>query len=188
MKSRSISLFSATLSIWLAIGICSGKAFGQGTTVPNAISSASARNQLAYLTPSLSLQSAREVAMAAFQAKHYETALEQFKMISQSAGATLDDLYWIGESYFHLRRFNEAAKSFEEVVDRNPRAESVKIRVVQSYMSSNQSQVAKQKCSEYLVAVSDPGMKQQLSLLSTYCDCDTNKRVLKNTVQRGLER
>ncbi len=176
-------------SFWLATAICSGNAFGQGTTVPNAVSQA--KNQIAYLTPSPSLQYSREAADAAYQAMNYESALEQYKTISQSAGANVDDIYWVGESYFHLRRFDEAAKSFETVIERNPRNEKVRVRVVQTYMSANQPQIAKQKCSEYLVATSDPSVKQQLQYMSKFCDNNIRFRTEKRSLpvgQHGLER
>jgi tetratricopeptide (TPR) repeat protein len=190
MNTQSKSQFIAIFSFWLATGICSGNAFGQGTTSPNAVSEA--RNKLAYLSPSPAIHVSREDANAAYQAMRFEVALEQYKTISQSAGSVPEDLYWVGESYFHLNKFDEATKWFEEAIARSPRADKIRVRIVQAYMSANQPQVAKQKCTEYLASVSDPMAKQDLTTISAHCDrmirFATTKRAMPSAAIHGVER
>jgi predicted Zn-dependent protease len=151
------------------------------------LSALSQGRQVAYLTPSLPAQSLRESAEAAYQAMNFDVALEQYKMLSQSAVAKADDSYWIGESYFHMNRFPEAVQAFEDTIAKNPRADNVRVRLVQTYISGNQPQVAKQKCTEFLACASDPSAKQQLLSLSRFCD-SANHPVHNQTCAPRIER
>lgn len=169
--------FSVCLSLLLSVTGASLSALSQET----------GRSQLAYLTPSIQAGSLRESAEAAYQAMNFEVALEQYRMLSQSAAAKADDSYWIGESYFHLNRFAEAIQAFEETIAKNPRADVVRVRVVQAYMSGKQPQVAKQKCTEFLACATDPTVRQQLAKLSTYCDAGNHPRH-NLTCAPGVER
>jgi tetratricopeptide (TPR) repeat protein len=151
------------------------------------LSALSQGRQVAYLTPSLPTQSLRESAEAAYQAMNFEVALEQYKMLSQSAAAKADDSYWIGESYFHMSRFAEAVQAFEDTIAKNPRADNVRVRLVQTYISSNQLEVAKQKCTEYVAYANDPSIKQQLLYLSGFCN-SSNHPFRNQTCAPKLER
>jgi len=154
----------------------------------SALSQEAGRNQLAYLTPSLQAGSLRESAEAAYQAMNFEVALEQYKMLSQSAAARADDSYWIGESYFHLNRYSDAIQAFEDAIAKNPRADGVRVRLVQAYISGKQTQIAKQKCTEFLASASDPSVRQQLVSLSRFCDAGEQHTVHNQTCAPRIER
>jgi len=160
---RTIILSSAlivTVNSSVAVLAQTASDINQGST-PN--------NQVAFLTPMVDLQRQRDGAMATYQARQFAAAAEQFKTISQSTASNANDLYWLGESYFHINRFNEAAQSFEQSVNLNPRADNVRVRVVESYLACKQPEVAKEKCAAALNLVIDPSARQQLMVLAPYC-------------------
>jgi TolA-binding protein len=128
-----------------------------------------ANSQVAFLTPMVDLQRQRDGAMATYQARQFAAAVEQFKTISKSTASNANDLYWLGESYFRINRFNEAAQSFEESVNLNPRADNVRVRVVESYLACKQPDIAKEKCAAALNLVTDASARQQLLVLAPYC-------------------
>jgi cytochrome c-type biogenesis protein CcmH/NrfG len=164
MESALKSRFSVTLCILLA-GNLPASVMAQVSSTGDA-----GRNrQVAYLTPMVDLQRSRDIAQAAYQSMQFASALPQYQTLSQSTAANAKDFYWLGETYFHLNRFREAAQAFERAVAMDPRMDSVHILIVQSYLGSNQPQVAASKCSAALNVVSDPIIRQQLSSLAPFC-------------------
>jgi tetratricopeptide (TPR) repeat protein len=129
-----------------------------------------AGNQTQPMQPNLALQQNRVAADAAYHDLHFDVALQRYQQICQSPAHDANDLYWLGESYFHLGYFAQAAQSFEQSLAANPRADSVNVRLVQAYLASKQYQTAKAKIVAALAAVRDAAVREQLIALSRYCD------------------
>jgi len=127
------------------------------------------RREVAYLTPMVDLEHSRNSAQASYQAMQFAADLPQYQNLCQSTAANARDFYWLGQTLFHLNRYPEAAQAFEREIAMNPRADEARIPLVQSYLGSNQPQLAKQKCSEALSIVSDPQSRQQLTTLEQFC-------------------
>jgi tol-pal system protein YbgF len=58
-----------------------------------------------------------EAALEQFRSKNYRAAIEQFDALLKSGSEQLADNchYWIGESYYGLKEYNDAIKHFEMV-------------------------------------------------------------------------
>jgi tetratricopeptide (TPR) repeat protein len=171
-------LFIACL---LSNSLSSSQAFAESPLGRTLISDASNHNQIAYLTPSLATQTLRAQASANYQAMQFQTALEQYKSICQSSSASANDYYWLGESLLHLDRFAEASQALEQAITLNPKADSVRVRLVQSYVACNQPQTAQSKCSEALGLVSDPVVRKQISDLNQFCSARPSFHINKVT-------
>jgi tol-pal system protein YbgF len=64
------------------------------------------------------MRSAYQAALDQFMARNYQAAIEQFQALLQSdINKELADNchYWIGESYYALRDYNQAIQHFQEV-------------------------------------------------------------------------
>jgi len=127
------------------------------------------RTQIAYLTPMADLQHSRDDASAAYQSTQFAAALSHYQNICQSTASNAKDYYWLGETYFHLNRYGEAAQSFEKTVAMEPRMDSVQVRIVQAYIFAKQPEVARQKCLAAMSLVTDPIVRQQLNVLEQSC-------------------
>jgi len=127
------------------------------------------RRQVAYLTPTVDLQHARDVAQAAYQSTNFNGALSHYQNLSQSTAANAKDFYWLGETYAHLNRYPEAAQAFDRALAMDPRLDTAQIPLVQAYLGANQQQIAAQKCASAIRTVTDPVVRQQLTLLEPYC-------------------
>ena len=130
---------------------------------------AARRKEVAYLTPMVDLQRSRDSAQGTYQAMQFAAALPQYQTLCQSTASNAKDFYWLGQTYFHLNRFADAAQSFERAIAIDPRMDSVRVCLVQSYLGANQPQVAKEKCTAALNAVTDPTVRKDLTALEQYC-------------------
>jgi predicted Zn-dependent protease len=146
------------------------------------LNSAGTKTQIAYLTPMVDLQHSRDMASSAYQATQFASALQQYQNICQSTAANAKDYYWLGETYFHLSRYSDAAQTFEKTVAFDPRMDSVRVRVVQSYLFNKQPQIAKEKCAAAINVVTDP-IVRQLNGLQQSCD-----QALAPRMTRGVQR
>jgi tol-pal system protein YbgF len=66
--------------------------------------------------------------MVEFQHKDYEAALAGFRLfleLHRGSRLASSAQYWIGECEFRLRRYREAAASFEKVIGRYPKSQKV---------------------------------------------------------------
>lgn len=150
-----------------ATSLTGGPTFAQG--VASNTVAADANKQVAYLTPSLEVQRVRDSARGTYQSLQFEGALTQYKSLCQSTVANSQDFYWLGESYFHLNRFNDAAQAFEQSVTIDPRAHDSWVRVVEAYLAGKQPQKAKEKCDLALQRVTDEYARKQLTSLQRLC-------------------
>jgi len=130
---------------------------------------ASPKQQIAYLTPMVDLQHPRDAASSAYQALDFASALQQYQQICQSTAANAKDYYWLGESYFHVNRYSDAALSFEKAVAIDPRMDGVRVRIVQAYLFNKQPEIAREKCTAAIAVTADPIARQQLSALEQSC-------------------
>jgi len=153
------------------------------TFVSASADNGAANNQIAYLTPMVDLQHSRDVASSAYQATQFASALQQYEKICQSTAANAKDYYWLGETYFHLNRYSDAAQTFEKTVAIEPRMDSVRVRVVQSYLFNKQPEIAREKCAAAMNIVTDPIVRQQLNALQQSCD-----QALAPRMARGVQR
>jgi predicted Zn-dependent protease len=154
---------------YFSIVLASINTSARADNVNRTATSTPARTQIAYLTPMVDLQHSRDAASSAYQAMQFASALPQYQNICQSTAANAKDYYWLGETYFHLNRFVEAAQTFEKALTIDPRMDGVRVSVVQSYLQANQPQIAKEKCVAALNIVTDPIARQELSMLEQYC-------------------
>jgi cytochrome c-type biogenesis protein CcmH/NrfG len=134
--------------------------------------------QIAYLTPMVDMQHSRDVASSAYQSMQFASAVQQYQKVCQSPAANAKDYYWLGESYFHLNKYGDAAQSFERAVAIEPRLDSVKVRVVQSYLFGKQFEVAHEKCLAAMNTATDPLVRQQLNALEQSCNATARNKKL----------
>ena len=69
--------------------------------------------------PVSDVSSAYDAALSQFRSRNYEDAAHQFQAILNSGGGDrlVDNChYWIGESYYGMKRYNDAIKEFETVL------------------------------------------------------------------------
>jgi hypothetical protein len=118
----------------------------------------------------------------------FGSALQQYQNICQSTAANAKDYYGLGESYFHLNRFGDAAQSFERAIMIEPRMDPVRVRIVQSYLFGNQPEIAKEKCLAAMNIVTDPFVRQQLNALEQSCDRRPALQPNKGVRQRSASR
>src|SRR5271170_2346123 len=95
------------------------------------------RREVAYLTPMVDLEHSRNSAQASYQAMQFAAALPQYQNLCQSTASNAKDYYWLGQTYFHLNKFTEAAQVFERTVALDPRMDSARVSIVQSYLGCN---------------------------------------------------
>jgi len=126
--------------------------------------------QLAYLTPSVSLENMRGLASAEYKVMNFTAAVQHYMQICQYGGASDQDFYWLGESYYHLNKFGEAGIAFDRAVAANPSSEDFRIRQVESYLAAGQNEVARQKGTEALNLAKDPQSRHVLTVLIERCD------------------
>jgi tetratricopeptide (TPR) repeat protein len=157
-----LALFGAALSNISAIA--NNYYLSNGTTI------AEQPKQLAYLTPSVSMANLRNLASDNYKVMNFTAALQQYAQICQYSGASDQDFYWLGESYYHLNKFGEAAIAFDRAVAANPNSDDMRIRQVESYLAAGQNEVAKQKGSEALNLAKDVQARHVLTVLIDRCD------------------
>jgi len=133
------------------------------------VSALADNQQIAYLTPSVNLQHSRDAASSAYHATNFASALQEYQKICQSTTANAKDYYWLGETYFHLDRYGDAAQSFERAVAIEPRLDAARVRTVQAYLFNKQPEIAREKCTAAMSVVTDPIARQQLNSLEQCC-------------------
>lgn len=138
---------------------------------PNAIAQSSqyqAQNsQIALNTPNAAsaLQMLRADASVLFSAGQYVNAAETYKRLLQLGSADASDRYWLGESLYHARNFQQAATAFEQAIQLNPKLTQAYVRLTETYLALHQKEKAMQSCTSGLSVVTDPYMKDQLANL-----------------------
>jgi tetratricopeptide (TPR) repeat protein len=143
--------------------------------------------QLAYLTPSITMDRMRDLATEQYKVMNFTAAVQQYNQICQYAGASDKDFYWLGESYYHLNKFGEAATAFDRAVVANPTSDDLRIRQVESYLAAGQNEVARQKCTEALSLAKDSQSRHVLTVLIDRCDKrQIAPRKMMNLGPRGL--
>lgn len=134
---------------------------------------AEAGTAIAYVLPGASaasqLERMRAQAQQAYQATQFEQSLPLYQRIATSGNATANDLYWLGESYFQIGQFVNAAQAFEDSLKLDANNDLLKVRLAESYLSSNQMLQAKAACEKGINSSSDQRVRQQLSVLLRVC-------------------
>jgi tol-pal system protein YbgF len=124
------------------------------------------------LTPSTVVNPGYESALSKFRNRRYQDATDEFSSLL-SAGIS-DDLadncrYWIGESYFAMKQFNEAVQQFEGVATMagSDKADDAQLMLGNAYIAMGNKAAAKQAL-QYLIATypSSPLVKRARAKLS----------------------
>jgi tol-pal system protein YbgF len=99
--------------------------------------------------PSGDLRSAYESALSLVRQKNYTEAIDQFQGLLKAGIA--DDLasnchYWIGESYYGLRRYQDAVQAFEMVFDykKSSKKDDAQLMIGNAYYAAGNKEAAKE--------------------------------------------
>ena len=99
--------------------------------------------------PSGDMTSAYESALSLFRAKNYTDAIDQFQGLLKAG--IKDDLasnchYWIGESYFGLKKFDDAVQHFEMVFDykKSSKKAASQLMIGNAYLAAGNMAAAKE--------------------------------------------
>jgi tol-pal system protein YbgF len=99
--------------------------------------------------PSGDLRSAYESAVSLVRQKNYTDAIDQFQGLLKAGIA--DDLasnchYWIGESYYGLRKYQDAVQAFEMVFDykKSSKKDDAQLMIGNSYYAAGNKEAAKE--------------------------------------------
>jgi tetratricopeptide (TPR) repeat protein len=110
-------------------------------------------------------QDRRTVAHALFQAERFQDAARQWKMLTDAGSNQAYDYYWLGESYFHLGQYVDAAEAFRQAAKLDPKMDNANIRLAESYLANNNFKEALESCSEGLAASTNAYARKQLETL-----------------------
>lgn len=169
---NNLSLSGLTVAVALVLGAASlgGTVSAPAACAETGVSSGTA---IAYVLPGSSavgqLERLRAQAQQAYQATQFDQSLPIYQRISASGNATANDLYWLGESYFQIGQFASAAQAFEDSLKLDGSNDLLKVRVAESYFSSNQMLQARAACERGINTSSDQRVRQQLAILLKVC-------------------
>ena len=94
-------------------------------------------------------------AAASFQRMHFEQSRQIWEQICSLPGATATDFYWLGESNYHLGRYQNALTAFEQSLSLDKKSGITQVRLVETYISLGRFQDARQACSNAIVVLDD---------------------------------
>ncbi len=99
--------------------------------------------------PPADMTGAYEAALSLYKAKNYPDAIDQFQGLLKAG--IKDDLasnchYWIGESYYGLKKYDEAIQNFEMVFDykKSSKKAASQLMIGNSYLASGNMVAAKE--------------------------------------------
>jgi tetratricopeptide (TPR) repeat protein len=126
--------------------------------------------QLALSLPAFDLSRMRAIAQASYQALQFQTAADSYRRICQFPGAVGNDYCWLGESYYHLNQYNNAAAAFQQALNLDPAADDTRVRLAQALLGAHQPQQARQICLDSITAVKSEYVRKQLEVLAKVCN------------------
>lgn len=114
-----------------------------------------------------------EAALARFRSRDFQGAVEQFNaLLNGGIGSDLADNchYWIGESYFGMKKYNDAIQHFEVVVGMqgSDKADDAQFMIGNSYASIGKKGEAKEAFQKLIAEYpSSPLIKRARTKMST---------------------
>jgi TolA-binding protein len=131
------------------------------------------------------LRHQRTDALATYQSKDFDEAINRWKLIIAKGSNEAYDHYWLGQSYYHLQRYEEAASAFKEAFKLDKKMDQAKVKLVESYLACHNLAEARNACADVLPTVSDPYAKKQLESMSQYAHGKSVQLTVKsdNTVE-----
>ena len=101
------------------------------------------------MTPSVDVSSGYSGALAQFRRRDFAGAIDQFEALLK--GGIREDLagnchYWIGESYYGMRKYNDAIRHFETVFDykRSGKKDDAQLMIGNCYLASGNKAAARE--------------------------------------------
>lgn len=178
---RPVSLFIAALNCIIAIQ-CLPSANAQTAQYPT-----TQNTQIALNAPNAvsGLQMLRSDASILFSAGQFVAASETYKRLLQLGSMDASDRFWLGESLYHARNFQQAATAFEQAVQLDPKLTQAYVRLTETYLALHQKEKAMQSCTSGLSVATDPYMKDQLSNLLKVALYQHRKQTHSNELHAG---
>src|SRR6516162_9133014 len=84
----------------------------------------------------VNLSNRRTYASAIFQSKNFSEALNHWRFIVGEGSNEAYDHFWLGQSYYHLKKYPEAAGAFREAARLDKKMDHAKLKLVESYFAS----------------------------------------------------
>jgi len=117
-------------------------------------------------------QNRRCEAQTMYRAEKFERAATQLKALIDSGSKQACDYYWLGESYYHMDKYADAAAAFREAVKLDPTMDTAKVRLAEARLATKNLSEAHAACTEALATVSDPYARKQLEVISKVTSSD----------------
>lgn len=116
----------------------------------------------------INLRAQRTDALATYQIKDFDESVNRWKLIIAKGSNDAYDHYWLGQSYYHMQKYQEAAEAFKKAVKLDKKMDQAKVKLVESYLACHNMAEARSACEEILPTVTDPYAKKQLEAMSQY--------------------
>jgi TolA-binding protein len=127
----------------------------------------------------VNLKMQRSYALATYQNKNFSEALNRWRLIVDAGSKEAYDLYWLGQSYYHLKMYPEAANAFRQATELDKSMDNAKVKLVESYLASKNLAEARSACNEALSTVTDPYAKKQIETMSKIANHEQSLPVFK---------